>query len=124
VISQTLAGFEHHHVVEVVGTDGAVRGSWSGAMDRTLTPTFEFRVQRRGEAESAALPLGPSGELFELEEEMRQTVAAFRARRPLVSGEEARKRIAACLEAERSLREGREIPLTFGPAAVTAARPA
>ena len=57
--------------------------------------------------------LGASGELFELEEELRQTVAAFRDRRPLVPGEEARKRIVVCLEAERSLREGREIPLRF-----------
>jgi myo-inositol 2-dehydrogenase/D-chiro-inositol 1-dehydrogenase len=40
-------------------------------------------------------------------------VEAFRARRPLVSGEEARKRVIVCIEAERSLREGREIPLTF-----------
>jgi hypothetical protein len=30
-----------------------------------------------------------------------------------VSGEEARKRVIVCIEAERSLREGREIPLTF-----------
>jgi hypothetical protein len=30
-----------------------------------------------------------------------------------VPGEEARKRIVLCLEAERSLREEREIPLRF-----------
>jgi hypothetical protein len=30
-----------------------------------------------------------------------------------VSGEEARKRIVVCLAAERSLREGREIALSF-----------
>ena len=59
------------------------------------------------------MEIGTSGELFELEEEIAQTAAAFRARRPLVSGEEARKRIAVCLEAERSLREGREIALAF-----------
>ena len=34
-------------------------------------------------------------------------------RRPLVSGEEARKRVIVCVEAERSLREGREISLAF-----------
>jgi len=124
VITQTLAGFQHHHVIEVVGTEGAARGTWSGTMDRTRTPTFELRVQRRGETESASLPLAPSGELFELEEELRQTVAAFRARRPLVSGEEARKRILVCLEAERSLREGREIALAFDLATASALRPA
>jgi len=122
VITQTLAGFEHHHVIEVVGTEGAVRGAWSGTMDRTRTPTFDLRVQRHGESESVRLTLAPSGELFELEEELRQTVAAFRARRPLVSGEEAKKRILVCLEAERSLREGRELTLAFGPARMSAPR--
>jgi myo-inositol 2-dehydrogenase/D-chiro-inositol 1-dehydrogenase len=41
-------------------------------------------------------------------------VGAFRERRPLVSGEEARKRVVLCCEAERSIRQGRELPLTFG----------
>ncbi len=59
------------------------------------------------------MELGASGEVFELEEEIAQTVAAFRDRRALVSGVEARKRIVVCLEAERSLREGREIALAF-----------
>lgn len=113
VITQTLAGFEHHHVVEVVGTEGSVRSWWSGTMDRTLHPTFELKVQRRGQSRCETVPLAASGELFELEEEIKQTVVAFRERRPLVSGEEARKRVVVCLEAERSLREGREIPLRF-----------
>ena len=59
------------------------------------------------------MKLAPSGELFELAEEIRQTAAAFRERRALVSGVEARKRIVVCLEAERSLREGRELSLQF-----------
>ena len=113
VVTQTLGGFEYHKVMEVAGTEGAIRGWWSGSMDRTREPTFELRVQRRGETRGVALPLEPSGEVFELEEELRQTVAAFRERRPLVSGEEARKRIVVCREAERSLQEGREIPLRF-----------
>ncbi len=113
VITQTLGGFEHHHVVEVVGTEGAVRSWWSGTMDRTPHPTFELKVQRRGQSRCETLPLAASGELFELEEEVKQTVVAFRERRPLVSGEEARKRVIVCQEAERSLREGREVPLRF-----------
>jgi myo-inositol 2-dehydrogenase/D-chiro-inositol 1-dehydrogenase len=113
VVTQTLGGFEYHKVMEVAGTEGAIRGWWSGSMDRTREPTFDLRVQRRGEAQGATIPLEPSGEVFELEEELRQTVVAFRERRPLVSGEEARKRIIVCREAERSLREGREVPLRF-----------
>jgi hypothetical protein len=86
---------------------------WSATTARTLEPTFELKVQRRGATECETLKLAPSGELFELSEEIRQTTAAFRERRALVWGAEARKRILVCLEAERSLREERELPLQF-----------
>jgi myo-inositol 2-dehydrogenase/D-chiro-inositol 1-dehydrogenase len=113
VITQTLAGFEHHHTVEIVGSKGAIRTWWSGTMDRTLHPAFELKIQRRGGAECQTVEIGASGEVFELAEEIARTAVAFRERRPLVSGVEARKRIAVCLEAERSLREGREIALAL-----------
>ena len=111
VITQCIAGFEHHQVMEVVGREGAIRAWWSGAMDRTLEPTYELKVRRRGQAEPEALTLAASGEVFELEEEIRRAVAAFAERRPLVSGQEAKKRIVICMEAERALEEGREIEL-------------
>jgi myo-inositol 2-dehydrogenase / D-chiro-inositol 1-dehydrogenase len=113
LVTQTLGGFEHHQVMEVVGTDGSVRTWWSGAMDRTRHATFELKVQRRGREKCEVISLPPSGELFELEEELTQVVAAFREGRPLVSGAEARKRVLVCIEAERSLAEGREIALRF-----------
>ena len=111
VITQTLGGFEHHQVMEVVGVEGAIRTWWSGTMDRTLHPAFELKVQRRGREQCETVAIPASGELFELEEELKQVVHAFRERRPVVSGEEARKRVALCIEAERSLAEGCEIPL-------------
>jgi myo-inositol 2-dehydrogenase / D-chiro-inositol 1-dehydrogenase len=113
VVSQTLAGFEYHQVVEVTGTEGSIRAWWSGAMDRTLQPTFELKVQHRGRSQCETVPLEPAGEVFELAAQLAATVAVFRERRPLVSGEEAKKRVVVCLEAERSLREGKEIALTF-----------
>jgi myo-inositol 2-dehydrogenase / D-chiro-inositol 1-dehydrogenase len=111
LISQTLAGFEYHQVMDVVGTDGAVRAWWSGALDRTREPAFGLAVRRRGASPPEPVAVARSGELFELEDQLAQTVAAFRERRALVSGEDARKRVVVCLEAERSLREGREIGL-------------
>jgi myo-inositol 2-dehydrogenase/D-chiro-inositol 1-dehydrogenase len=113
LVTQTLGGFEHHQILEVVGREGSLRTWWSGAMDRTRQATFELKVQRRGceACETVAIPA--SGELFELEEELRQVVRAFRDRRPLVSGREARQRVLLCLEAERSLAEGREVALRF-----------
>lgn len=113
IVTQTLGGFEHHQVMEIVGTQGSMRTWWSGAMDRTLHPSFELKVQRRGQKKCEIIDLPPSGELFELEEELKRVVVAFRERRPIISGDEARKRITLCLEAERSLRERREIELNF-----------
>jgi myo-inositol 2-dehydrogenase/D-chiro-inositol 1-dehydrogenase len=113
VVTETLAAFEYHHVTEVVGREGAVRAWWSGTLDRTRQPAFELKVKRRGAAEAETVALAASGELFELEAQLAQAVVAFRERRPLVSGEEARKRVIVCVEAERALREGREISLAF-----------
>ena len=113
VISQTLAAFQYHQVMEVVGSEGAIRGWWSGTPDRTLAPTFELTVKRRGHLEPETIPIERSGEVFELHEQLARTVTAFEKRRPLVTGMEARKRVIVCVEAERSLREGREIPLSF-----------
>jgi myo-inositol 2-dehydrogenase/D-chiro-inositol 1-dehydrogenase len=113
VITQTTGGFEYHQVLSLVGSEGSIRSLWSGAMDRAEHPTFELRIKRRGKNDAEAISVGPSGELVELFEQARQTVAAFRQRRSLFSGEEARKRIIVCLAAEQSLREGREIRLQF-----------
>jgi myo-inositol 2-dehydrogenase / D-chiro-inositol 1-dehydrogenase len=115
VVTQTLAAFEYHQVVEVTGTDGAARGWWSGALDRSLLPpAFDLRVQRRGRRQRVeVVPIDRSGELFELETQIASTVTAFRQRRALVTGEEARKRVVLCVEAERSLQEGREVLLRF-----------
>ena len=113
VVTQTLAGFEHHHIMEITGSRGSIRTWWSGTMDRTWEPTFEIKVQRKGQDACETLSVPPSGELYELEEELRRAVDAFRERKPIVSGEEARKRIIVCLEAERSLTEGKELALKF-----------
>ena len=113
VITQTLGGFEYHQLLHVVGSEGAIRSWWSGTLDRTLRPAFELRLERRRGSGVETVPVGPSGELVELSEQARQLVPAFAARRPLLSGEEARKRIVVCVAAEASLREGREIALRF-----------
>lgn len=113
VVTHTLGGFERHQVLEVVGREGSIRTWWSGATDRTRHPTFELKLQRRGREACESVALPASGELFELEEELRQAVQAFRDRRPIVSGAEARRRVILCVEAERSVAEGREVALRF-----------
>ena len=112
-ITQSLAGFEHHMVLEITGDDGALRSWWSGGDARALAPSFALTLMRGAASEPETLELGRSGEVFELEEQIRRTVEAFRTRCTLVSGEAARKPIVVCLEAERSASEGREIELRF-----------
>ncbi|HEX5077569.1 MAG TPA: Gfo/Idh/MocA family oxidoreductase, partial [Geminicoccaceae bacterium] len=111
-ITQSLAGFEHHMLLEITGERGALRSRWSGGDARSLAPTFALTLMRGGAAPET-LELGRSGEVFELEEQIRRTVEAFRARCTLVSGEVGRKPIVVCLAAERSARESQEVTLGF-----------
>jgi len=113
VVTLSLTGFEYHLTAEVVGTEGAVRGWWSGSLDRAREATFELKVRRRGATAPETLPLARSGELFELEEQLRRVVPAIHERRALVPAEEARRAVAVCLAAEESLRTGREVSLVL-----------
>ena len=114
-----MAGFEHHLVLEITGTDGAIRTHWSGSFDRDHCAAYDLRVQprgfpfERGVRESEHLSIARSGEVFELTEQIRAVAAAFPARRALVSAAEGRKRVLICCAAERSLQENREIELAF-----------
>lgn len=112
-ITQTLSGFENHQVVELIGSLGAARGWWSGATDRTRQPMFELKRKRHFAESVETVEIGPSGELFELAETYRRIAAAFASKKPLVSGQEAAKRIHVCLEAERALSMRHELALIF-----------
>lgn len=114
VISQTLAGFEHHFSTEVIGSEGSIRGLWSGAMDRTREPTFELKAQLKGQSAAELVHLHElSGEAFELEDELRIVSRLFRERKPMVTPLDGKKAVVMCNEAERSMLEGREISFEF-----------
>lgn len=119
-ITQCIAGFQHHLTVEVTGDAGACRAYWSGAMDRDEKPAYDLLVRdrdlpfERGVREAEVIKLEPSGEVFELKEEIRLTAQALRNRQPLVAPQEARKRVLLCLAAEESAAQGRELALDFG----------
>ena len=110
VLSQCLSGFEHHTALEIGGTAGGVRTWWSGAQDRTMHPEFELKVQR-GTADVETVAVPKSGEVFELEENLRAAYAGFREGRSILTPEETRIAIEVCLAAERSHREGRPVAL-------------
>jgi len=112
VVTQTLGAFEHHQTVKVTGTKGALWASWSGAMDRTLHPTFSLRAFNGEEA--SEIPITKiTGEVFELEDEIALLVAAIRDGGPLAaSGEDGKWSVAMCLAAEQSVREGRPVTMS------------
>ncbi len=114
VITQSLAGFGHHLVVEIGGTTGAIRATWSAGDAGSETPNFDLFLGSIGMTPPERLAVdGQSGEVFELEEQIRLTSEAFAAGRALVDVGEGRKSVLVCLEAERAVRENREIALDF-----------
>jgi myo-inositol 2-dehydrogenase/D-chiro-inositol 1-dehydrogenase len=119
-LTQCLAGFEHHSLLEIAGTDGSLRSWWSGAMDRTLTPSFDLKIQAKGSERAEAVTVPLSGEVFELRENLRQALDGFRRGETILGPVEARQAVAVCLAAERSAREGRPVRPDFGAAASAA----
>jgi myo-inositol 2-dehydrogenase/D-chiro-inositol 1-dehydrogenase len=113
VFSQCVGGFEHSLLLEIAGDDGALRSWWAGAMDRTLEPDFELKLQRNGVSQVEVVAVEKSGEVFELEEQLRRLVEDVPRRTPLVSARDALPSLRICLEIERALSERRAITLTW-----------
>ena len=111
VISQTLAAWKHHQAAKLTGTDGAIWASWSGAMDRTFEPTFSLKVQR-GERVEEEPVVKPSGEVYELVDQVSAVVEAVRTGSPVpCTGEDGWWSTAMCLKAAESLRSGQPVSL-------------
>jgi myo-inositol 2-dehydrogenase/D-chiro-inositol 1-dehydrogenase len=110
VIAQTLAAWEHHQVVKVTGREGALWASWSGALDRTFSPTFSLRHQR-GESGPVEVPITKvTGEVYELRDQVDLMVRAVSGRGQLsASGVDGRWSVAMCLAAQRSVDTGAEV---------------
>lgn len=108
----TVAGFEHHLAVSVIGEAGAIRALWSAAMDRAETAASSLHLFRGRAApgeRAEALAFAPSGEVHELATQAEEAIRGFRAGRAIVTPQEGRAAVAVCLLAERSARERREI---------------
>ncbi|MCB1969061.1 MAG: Gfo/Idh/MocA family oxidoreductase [Geminicoccaceae bacterium] len=113
-VTQTLSGFGHYLVVEVSGSEGAIRATWSANDAASTEPVFDLFVGPVGMTAPEKINLeGKSGEVFELAEQIRLTVEKFDHGQPLIDVREGRKAVVVCLEAERSVVERREIALKF-----------
>ncbi len=111
VVSQTLSGWEHHQVVKITGTAGALLARWSGAMDRTFEPVHSLQILQGDKIEDVPIDK-MSGEVYELVEEIQAFVRAIRGQAPLpCTGEDGRWSVAMCLKACESLEQGR--PVSF-----------
>jgi myo-inositol 2-dehydrogenase/D-chiro-inositol 1-dehydrogenase len=116
-LNTVIGGFEHHLALHVMGEAGAIRALWSAPMDRSLAPSASlhlFRGRARPGEAAEAVPIARSGEVFELVAQAEQAIAGFGAGRALVPPEAAREAVRCCLLAERSAREGCEIPWNGG----------
>lgn len=112
VISQTLAAFEHHQVVKVTGTKGALWANWSGAMDRTFHPTFWLK-HFDGEVVHDIRIDKITGEVFELQDQMAMMVEAITARTPVAcEGIDGKWAVSLCLAAQRSIETGGIVTLS------------
>lgn len=106
VVSQTLAAFEHHQTVKITGTQGALWAGWSGALDRTLEPSYFLKVFANNRLEEVPIKTH-SGEVFELRQEIAMCVSMARGTGlPIASGVDGMWSTALCLAAEESVASG------------------
>ena len=111
VVSQTLAAFEHHQTVKVAGSKGAMWAGWSGALDRTLQPSFFLKVFNGERLEEATFEK-QSGEVFELREQIGRCIAMVRGEAPpAATGRDGLWSAGLCLLAEESIRQKRPLPV-------------
>lgn len=104
VVSQTLAAFEHHQTVKITGTRGAIWAGWSGALDRTLEPSYFLKVFDGEKLETVPLQTH-SGEVFELRQEIDMVIQSLRSGTPpAATGQDGLWSVGLCLAAEESIR--------------------
>ena len=106
VIAQCLSGWEHHQIVKVAGTEGALSAVWSGAMDRTFEPTYSLKLQH-GEAVEEIPIAHAAGEVFELEDQFARFVRCVRGEgAPAATGVDGEWSVRLCLKAQESVERG------------------
>lgn len=112
IIAQTLAAYEHHQIVKLTGSRGALWATWGGEMDRTLHPVFSLK-HHDGQLVRDVPITKMTGEVYELEDEVALMVRAVRdGVPPVATGEDGRRAVALCLAAQRSADSGAVVSLT------------
>ncbi|HEV2418797.1 MAG TPA: Gfo/Idh/MocA family oxidoreductase [Terriglobia bacterium] len=105
-ISQTLAAVEHHFSIKIFGSKAFLRAEWHAELDRSEHPAYSLEISRDGHMEAVEVP-GTPGEFYELKMEIAAFASAVRQGASLpITPEEARRAVALCLMAQRSLETG------------------
>jgi len=109
LISQTLCGWEHHQTVKITGREGSLWASWSGAMDRTLQPTFWLKHQHGDVMED--VPIDKiTGEVYELRDQVDMMVRAVADGAPVATtGIDGRWSVLMCEKAQQSVESQTEV---------------
>ncbi|MFL2869531.1 MAG: Gfo/Idh/MocA family protein [Pirellulaceae bacterium] len=103
VVTQTLAAFEHHQMVKVTGTTGALWAKWSGAQDRTRHPVFSLTAFDGTTTHQIEIDR-ITGEVFELEDQMAMMVDAVTNGLPVAAdGTDGLWSVAMCVAAQESV---------------------
>jgi myo-inositol 2-dehydrogenase/D-chiro-inositol 1-dehydrogenase len=106
VIAQCLSGWEHHQIVKVAGTSGALWAAWSGAMDRTFGPAFSLKLKRNEAVEEIPISRA-AGEVFELEDQFDRFVRCIQGEgAPAATGVDGEWAVQLCLNAQESVERG------------------
>ena len=115
LISQTLAAFGHHVSAKVAGLDGTLSALWSAADARSDEVSVALSYGLGDEVKQINLDR-PTGELLELEDQIRMMVRCVReGEQPICTGEDGRWSTLLCLAAQQSVETGQIISLdSFG----------
>lgn len=97
----------HHLILRAYGTGGSVSTEWHGATDRTREPKMSVAWRRPGES-TPSVVAEDSGEVFEINREIRAVMAAIEEGQPLwLSAEEALYNLGLAEAVERAATSGR-----------------
>ena len=120
VLSQTLAGFEHHQVMDVACSRGSARTTWSAPMDRASEAEATLRYigqlsgnERFDVGDPTNVPLGSEvGEVSDLATFVDQVATSIGSGTACVSGRTAQRAVIICEAAVNSIKEGEPVGLS------------
>ncbi|MDZ7800979.1 MAG: Gfo/Idh/MocA family oxidoreductase [Trueperaceae bacterium] len=110
-VTRSIAAWGHEVDLRLVGDEGTFRAVWRGRMDADDAPEVRAWLHDPGDRDALPAPhpiREASGHAFDLPRQMAAFLAAVAGEGPPpADGRDGREAVRLCLEAERSVREGR-----------------